>query len=270
VKVTFLDHMGSDLEVVNDARVSFGKVSEWGRNPSCPLCQEQAGHDCGYLKEGDAKLIQFLARGCTSGDWDDTLTRFKFASEFFTCDEDVSDALRVVRNMPTHWTPFGQQIVKLHIKAPIFVARQLFKHSVGSAGGDMTVENEMSRRYVSETPEFYFPANWREASSDRKQGSGGRHEYSGDFMLEASAVYCKALLVYQEMIERGIAPEQARMVLPQSTYTEWRTTGSLYYWAMLYRARSRSDAQKEVQDVARQIAAIIEPLFPVSWKALTT
>jgi thymidylate synthase (FAD) len=259
--------MGDDLEVVNDARVSFGKLSEWEIVEEGPPTYFRTTR----LKEGDARLIQFLARGCTSGDWDAIIAEvFSAMDEDYTYD-DVAEILREVRSMPTHWTPFGQQIIKLHIKAPIFVARQLFKHSVGAAGDDMTVENEMSRRYVTTEPEFWTPDEWREASEDKKQGSGGPipkaqqgylNIYRDDFLRQA-------LIEYHRKLQNGVAPEQARADLPQSTYTEWRVTGSLYFWASMYKARSRPDSQLETREIARQIGEIIKPLFPVSWEALT-
>jgi thymidylate synthase (FAD) len=260
MKVTYEDHMGSDLKVVNAARVSFGKRSEW--DPThYPLYER--------LKPSDARLIQFLARGCTTGQWDSlVLEAAEHGSNWLDGDyperDPLIEILREVRSMPTHWTPFGHCQITLVIKAPIFVARQLFKHKVGS------VENEVSRRYVTDEPEFWTPEEWRKASDDKKQGSGGpcANQHGLTMFYEDS---CRAsVMIYNDLVATGVCPEQARAVLPQATYTEWWVTGSLFYWASLFNARSRGDAQQETQQIARQIGEIVEPLYPVSWKALTT
>lgn len=175
--------------------------------------------------------------------------------------ETLLEILNRVKNMPTHWTPFGHTSITLHIKAPIFVARQLGKHQVGF------VWNEVSRRYVTDTPEFYVPDVWRYAAKDVKQGSqeGGVAEmFVGG---EDHNINCLSL--YEELLDAGICPEQARMVLPQSMYTEWYWTGNLYGFVNVFIQRTDSHAQKEVRDVAHQIGDIIKPLFPVSWAALT-
>jgi thymidylate synthase (FAD) len=165
-----------------------------------------------------------------------------------------------------HWTPFAHPQITLRIKAPIFVRTQLFKHKVG-----MT-ENEVSRRYVSDPPVVYFP-RWR------GKPTGGAKQGSEDFMpiddeyntvnrhYEMAVREC--LQTYDELLKRGVAPEQARAVLPQGTYTEWWWTGSLSAFARVYSQRSDSHAQWECQEYASAIAAVISPLFPHSWGALT-
>lgn len=163
-----------------------------------------------------------------------------------------------------HWTPFSHTAITLHIKAPIFVARQLGKHQVGM------VWNEVSRRYVSDEPEIYIPDEWRLAADNVKQGSsnqvvGNNEEWVEEYKVEAYS----AVEQYQYMIEQGVCPEQARMVLPQSMYTEWYWTGNLYAFANVFIQRTDSHAQQEVQMIGRQIGEIIKPLFPVSWAALT-
>lgn len=203
--VEYVDHMGSDLSVVNAARVSFHKVAE-------------------EFTERDEKLINYLARH-------------------------------------NHWTPFGHASISLRIKAPIFVARQLVKHQVG------LVWNEVSRRYVDEEPEFYFPDIWRARAEDKKQGSSDTAvEINKAFDPRNVAVV--ALMSYNSMLASGVAPEQARMVLPQNTMTEWIWTGSLAAFARVCKLRLDPHTQLETQEVAQMINNIIEPLFPVSWKAL--
>lgn len=163
-----------------------------------------------------------------------------------------------------HWTPFSHPVVTVRVKAPIFVARQLFKHKVG-----MT-ENEVSRRYVDDTPEFFFPVFRKKPDNGIKQGSKDeRPEYYDrceQVLLQAQDA---ALEAYNFLLQADVAPEQARMVLPQSMYTEWYWTGSLASFARIYSLRIDAHAQKETQDIAKMIDDIIRPLFPVSWEALT-
>lgn len=209
--VTYIDHMGSDLSVVNAARVSFKKKSE-------------------EFKDKDLKLLRYLADH-------------------------------------NHWTPFGHTAVTLHIKAPLFVARQLGKHQVGF------VWNEVSRRYVDDDPEFYVPDVWRKRAENIKQGSSDETVPVNPTDYEALNPYHHSMMVqfeyYKHLLSIGVAPEQARMVLPQSMYTEWYWTGNLYGFSNVYRLRTDSHSQKETQEVAHQIGRIIKPLFPHSWEALT-
>jgi len=218
--VQFVSCMGDDLTVVNAARVSFNKESEW----------EEVNHEGdGILSEKDIKLIKYLAKH-------------------------------------KHWTPFAHPQITLRIKAPIFIRTQLFKHKVGF------VENEVSRRYVSDPPSVYFP-RWRgKPTNGAKQGSEDFMNIDDDYNLvnrHYEMTVREALLTYDELLKRGVAPEQARSVLPQGTYTEWWWTGSLSAYARVYHQRSDSHAQWEVQQYAHAIGQIIEPLFPESWKVLT-
>jgi thymidylate synthase (FAD) len=223
--VQYVAHMGDDLTVVNAARVSFHKESEWDYERDWRgVVLEQS------LPDRDRKLIHYLAKH-------------------------------------KHWTPFAHPQITLRIKAPISIRTQLFKHKVGF------VENEVSRRYVDETPEVYIP-NWRTAPVDgAKQGSGGFVEQTDsrrgavDFLYRDSIE--KSMDVYESMIAQGIAPEQARFVLPQGTYTEWWWTGSLAGYARVHGLRSDPHAQWEIREYAAAIDKVIAPLFPESWKALT-
>ena len=209
ITATLIDSMGSDLSVVNAARVSFGKKSEW--NPNF--------RDEKPLYERDAKLIKYLAKH-------------------------------------KHLSPFGHAFASFHIKAPIFVARQLVKHK-------FLRWNEISRRYVDDEPEFYTPDVWRGRADDVKQGSSGVVNNVDDDQYK---VY--SLDLYQGLLEQGVAPEQARMVLPQSTMTEWYWSGSLDAFAAMCRLRCAPDTQYESRLVANPISDIMAGLFPVSWAAL--
>ena len=172
------------------------------------------------LKEKDAKLIRYLAR-------------------------------------EKHISPFGHCFATFRVKAPIFVARQLVKHS-------FLRWNEVSRRYVDDEPEFYEPKVWRGRSADKKQGSDG----VVSTVAEPEFVNYTALRVYKQMIEEGVAPEMARMVLPQNTMTEWYWSGSLDAFARMANLRCKTDTQAETQEVAWAISLKMEDLFPVSWDAL--
>lgn len=161
-----------------------------------------------------------------------------------------------------HWTPFGHPQITLRVKAPIFVRTQLFKHKVGFT------ENEVSRRYVDDTPEFYRPERWRgRPTGSAKQGSSGEVGTKFSHLMYDNSI-AQCLDAYQCMLDEGVAPEQARMVLPQSMYTEWYWTGSLAAYARMCKLRLDPHAQAETREVAQMISDIIAPLFPVSWSVL--
>jgi len=155
-----------------------------------------------------------------------------------------------------HIAPFGHSYILFHIKAPIFVARQLVKHK-------FLRWSEVSRRYVDDEPEFYVPDAWRGRSADKKQGSEGVVDV-GDW----GDTNWACLIAYNDLLGQGVAPEQARMVLPQSTMTEWLWSGSLDAFAAMCKLRCASDTQYESRIVADQISEIMQGLFPVSWEAL--
>ena len=238
LKAQLIESMGSDLTVVNAARVSFSKESELIRTDTNKYEQPKYG-----LAEADKKLIGYLANH-------------------------------------GHWTPFSHSQIMMREKVPIFVARQRFKHMVGFT------YNEVSRRYVDDEPEFYRPDVWRSRPEGSvKQGSGDKavielkrdftfsEEYNIGWTACPNEAYQEYLYsaggLYRNMLESGVAPEQARMVLPQSMYTEYYVTGSLAAWARAYKQRIDDHAQKEIQELAEQWGSIIQPLFPESWKALT-
>jgi len=174
-----------------------------------------------------------------------------------------------------HWTPFAHPQITLRIKAPVSIRTQFFKHKQGF------VENEISRRYVDNPPEFYHPQFRQRPSKGMKQGSDGLlecrdggGETSGGFatypLYEAYDHLMKqAENVYEELIASNVAPEQARFALPQSMYTEWYWTGSLAAYGRFYKQRIDEHAQWEIQQYAEAVGKIIEPLFPISWQELT-
>ncbi|OCX57237.1 FAD-dependent thymidylate synthase [Stutzerimonas stutzeri] len=187
---------------------------------------------------------------------------FDKAASNYTVDQNA----RLIKYLATHghFTPFTHPQITLRYTVPIFVARQEFKHIVGFT------RNEVSRRYVSDAPEFFTPEVWRsKPDGSVKQGSGGAHPRS-DTVKEAYENLIDAMSTcYESMINIGVAPEQARMVLPQSMYTSYYVTGSLAAFARFYNQRSDSHAQVEIQQLAEQVNEIIAPLYPVSWAALT-
>jgi len=185
--------------------------------------------ELGKLKESDAKLIKYLAAH-------------------------------------RHMTPFRHNFVKLRVKAPIFLARQLGKHQAGLSW------NEVSRRYVKDSPAMYHPDDWRKAPEGSiKQGSGGTFSESEDlgFRMDYVDHMRSSLQLYKDFMDRGVAPEMARMVLPQSMTTEWIWSGNLLAFAHVYNERIAAGAQQEAQDFAKQLNEAISHLAPVSWEALT-
>jgi thymidylate synthase (FAD) len=239
IEVTYRSHMGSDLDVVNAARVSFAKESEWEYNKAWGCVTDETFP---VLSEKDEKLIKYLAEH-------------------------------------NHWSPFSHCFISFHVKAPIFIARQLQKHTVGLAW------NEVSRRYVDDEPEFYFPEYWRKRADNVKQGSSDEEvhslhgvvttsAYNGDVILgseedDAPTEFCSiALDLYNDMLKGEVAPEQARMILPQNTMTEFIWSGSLYAFARVVNLRTASGAQREAGEVATGIREALQALFPVSSKYL--
>ena len=201
MNVNLIDVMGTDLSVVNAARVSFAKESD-------------------EFSDKDAKLINYLAKH-------------------------------------NHWSPFGHASLQFRIKAPIFVARQLVKHQVG------LVWNEVSRRYVDDEPEFYIPSEWRLKADDKKQGSS---DETIEYNLGSTLEFVKT--TYQNMLKANIAPEMARMILPQNLYTEWYWSGTLMAFARVCNLRCKPDTQWETQQIANLIDIESKQHFPTSWRAL--
>jgi thymidylate synthase (FAD) len=160
-----------------------------------------------------------------------------------------------------HISPFGHCFASFHVKAPVFVARQLVKHK-------FLRWNEISRRYVKDSPEFYQP-KLRAAAKDKKQGSGDPLILSIQQDEVIQQVHNQAVKQYRYLLQTGVCEEQARVVLPQSTMTEWYWSGSLDAFADMCKLRCASDTQYESRLVADNISNTMSELFPVSWDALT-
>jgi thymidylate synthase (FAD) len=186
--------------------------------------------------------------------------KVSFAKESKEFDD---NSVRLIKYLAKHkhMSPFGHCFASFHVKAPIFVARQLVKHK-------FLRWNEVSRRYVDDEPEFYQPDVWRGRSADKKQGSDGVVKLYGVAEQIVDDYAAEALTAYQALLEAGVAPEQARMVLPQSTMTEWWWSGSLDAFADMCNLRCKPDTQLETRLVANDICDKMRELFPVSWLAL--
>jgi thymidylate synthase (FAD) len=241
VKATYENHYLTDRDVANYARQSFAKLAD------------------SFSEAQNNNLIRFLARGMASGDWERLLDQMD-APLTPTGRKDLAVYLRKI---PEHWVPFGHPHITLRMNAPIPIRVQCFKHKIGF------VESEESRRYISSTPEFYLPDHFRESAASVKQGSAGQHPRNGYWMATYFNDCTKMISRYEEAIKDGVCPEQARFMLPQGCEVNWVWTGSLFAFANFYNQRSDSHAQKEVQQLAEQVNEIIQPLFPVSWSALT-
>ena len=218
MQVQYITHSGSDLLVVNAARVSFAKESK-------------------ELNDKDQKLITYLAEH-------------------------------------KHWLPFRHPQVTLRCKAPLPIARHLGKHQVGFSW------SEESRRYIDTPPEFYWPDKWRKRADNKKQGSSDevfeteplvaiREWERGQVVAAPSKLQSLMVAMYNGLVALGVAPEQARMILPQNMMVNWVWTGSLLGWAQMCKARLADDAQRETQEFARKVQDVVAPLYPVSWDNLT-
>jgi thymidylate synthase (FAD) len=251
ITATLIDHMGSDLTTVNAARVSFGKVSDGER-----IEFDLLHHDPEVIK---ASVTAYKAEG-----WAITtdLNSWKIVVKRPT-QKDAKLISYLAEHK--HFSPFGHAFASFHVKAPIFVARQLVKHQY-------LRWNEISRRYVDDEPKFYTPEVWRGRSKDKKQGSSGIVDILDDVFNvdpEWGRDYKEGCLdVYMRLLKHGVAPEQARMVLPQSTLTEWYWSGSLDAFADMCKLRLKGDTQYETRLVAQQIDEVMAELFPASWAAL--
>lgn len=244
MEANYMCHSGDDLLVVDAARASFGKASEWEYRAATKEEEAEAWAvgvvDLPLMKQlsqKDERLINYLAR-------------------------------------EKHVLPFRHPSITLRCKAPLFLARQLGKHQVGMSW------SEESRRYIDSEPEFFWPDKWRKRAEDKKQGSTDEaSEYMHDlkcgneiwenlYEYVRDEVLGSAVNMYNGMIKNGVAPEQARMVLPQNMYINWVWTGTLLSWAHMYKLRTGHGAQKEAVEFAEMVREVIAPLYPVSWAAL--
>lgn len=206
ITVELVDSMGSDINVVNAARVSFAKqVTEF--------------------REQDQKLLNYLA---THG----------------------------------HWSPFAHTCVTIRAKVPIALARQLVKHQVGGNW------NEESRRYIDSEPEFWFPTELHDRPTNAKQGCADVNKYSKGYLYAMEEHTEKSLLLYNDMLKAGIAPEEARLVLPLNTMTNIVWTGSILFFHRVWQQRSDSHAQTFAREFADILRPVLSKVYPHSMEAL--
>ncbi len=206
----------------------------------------------------DVKLVDYMGSDKRVVD----AARVSFNFEKKTWDDARDTKLIKYLAQHKHWSPFSHCFATFKIKAPIFVARQLMKHQVGLSW------NEVSRRYVDSEVEFDTPNVWRGRPVDKKQGSGNALKENPvlDWIYEDTIRH--AHNSYKILIEKGVAPEQARGVLPLSMMTEWFWSGSLYAFSRVCNLRLAADAQQETRYVAGHMNQILSVTFPVSWKEL--
>jgi thymidylate synthase (FAD) len=253
---------GSDLGIVNAARKSFGRRSEWDVSYDCV-------EFCGVnvLKPKDKRLLEFLARGMTAADFDEFTDQFSRQDEYWWDENgkgDLTELLWQWRNTPTHDTPFNHGFFSFEVKAPVFVARHLVKH-------EYLIMSEYSRRYTTDDVEFYTPDVWRKAATDVKQGSSDEAVDKPSFIemyngfTGSNKDYNEICLAqYNSLIEEDVAPEQARMVLPQSLMTSWTWSGTLGAFANMCKLRLSSDTQAETRVVAEAVYEELKKQFPVA------
>ena len=257
ITAEYREHMGSDLSVVNAARASFGKESTW--EPGSVMLEDGGRR----LREADANLIRFLATGYRTSEWKQFLDDIRAVAQF-SSDAALTDLLKEYKRKAQHWAPFAHPHVTIRISLPIFLARQFVKHQVGG------VWSEESRRYISDEPGVWFPNEWHTRPEDIKQGSGGTLGYSDQAAVgyEMRNAVAQATGTYSFALASGVAPEEARIVLPLNMMTTVVWTGSLLFWSRVCNQRVDSHAQLAAQELGRKIADIVRPLYPVSWAAL--
>lgn len=263
MEAIYENHYLTDNDVANFARQSFGKYAK------------------DFNDVQNENLIKFLARGMASKDWATLLTDMCILKST----DEARKLATYLRCIPEHWVPFGHPHISIRVSAPVPIARQAFKHKVGF------VESEESRRYISSKPVFFVPEYFRLAADNVKQGSSedplesmGEPRYISVYQdneekpgfmrtsdpMKIYKAHCEtSKRLYLDALEAGMCPEQARFFLPQGTEVNWVWTGSLYAFANAYNQRTEGHAQKETQDLFKQIGGIIEPLYPISWSALT-
>ena len=241
MKAVYENHYLNDEAVANYARHSFADLAK------------------NFTEAQNNSLIQFLARGMKTADWDALI---KTMLTGIKTKEEANELARYLRKIPEHWVPFGHPHISLRMQAPVPIRTQCFKHKIGF------VESEESRRYISSRPEFFVPEHFRAKAENVKQGSAGIHSRNEEWMSKYVEAAEKSIETYLAAIEDGVCPEQARFFLIQGIEVNWVWTGSLYAYSQAYIARSDDLAQQEIQDLFKQVDSIIRPLYPVSWSAL--
>ena len=237
----YVDHMGTDKDIVKAARMSFSDF------------------DQDLSDQGIMRLLAYLARGIPAAEFE------KAIQDIMDGVQDREAAVKIynaIANRKKHWTPFAQTAIKIRCKAPIPLRTQAFKHKIGF------VENEESRRYITTEPEIYLPDFKTKPEGSIKQGSGDIHPYNKTIQHDYKNACEVALTMYNRMLEMGVCPEQARLVLPQGAVVNWVWTGSLYAYFNYVVTRLDAHAQADAYPMAHDIAEICKQHFPMAWEAL--
>ena len=265
---------GSDLGIVNAARKSFGRRSEWDYQYDTDTGVAQAGASefspslldktRKVLKDKDKRLLEFLIRGMKADDFEQFWTDLAEVGHEFLVgevsegyDKEFKKLLWEWRNTPSHDTPVNHGFFSFEVKAPIFVARHLVKH-------EYLIMSEYSRRYITDDVEFYTPETWRAKADDVKQGSSNTLSIYNENDVEVTEYAKYAMDTYTKLIDANVAPEQARMVLPQSLMTSWTWSGTLGAFGNMCKLRLSKDTQYETRLVAEQVYTELKKQFPVA------
>lgn len=245
IEAQYVTHMGDDLLVVNAARQSFSKQKD-------------------AYDEKDASLINFLATGMRSKEWDAFVEELRVMFvEQDASTESVKQRLLQYKRQAVHFAPFAHPHATIRMRLPIFLARQFVKHQIGGTW------SEESRRYMSSEIDYYFEEQLHGRPKDIKQGSADNVHPQSQHHLDGMNIMTDACnRFYEVMISDGIAPEEARQVVTLNAMTGVTWTGSLLFWSRVVTQRVDPHAQKAAQKLGRQIDAIMRPLYPESWQAL--
>lgn len=243
IKVEYDSHSGDCLKVCRMAKDSFGRTTDWLED--------------GTLSEKDQRFLKMLARGMSAREYRETIEALANA----TSRDEVERLMWKFRHTTPHLAPFGHCFVTFKFQAPVFVMRQIVKH-------EYIRISELSMRYVRDMPEYFRPDSWRSVAEDVKQGSGGDHPQQDIWNQWCQDNYDHDWNDYGQMLDEGVAPEQARMFLRLCHMTQGHLSGSMDAIAGLVIKRLDPHAQAETREFAMQIERQCRELWPWSWPAL--
>lgn len=275
IRVELTDHMGSDLKVCQMAKDSFGRTTEW-EYMECEYPQTASHERNGWtfvktmedgisqqlrrLNARDQDLLKMLARGMGQREYAEIVEQISITNN----PSIIKHLLWKFRHTTPHLAPFGHCFATFKFKAPVFVMRQVVKH-------EYLRISELSMRYVRGMPEYFRPKSWRAMAENVKQGSGGELDsvYQYTLNLHCESLYDEDKWDYEDNLEMGLAPEQARMFLRLCHMTEGHFSGSMDAIAGLVIKRLDPHAQEETREFARQVDKHMAKIYPLAWAALT-